>query len=76
MPKIVIEAVEIWEECDCCGSYDTQDIKVTLDDKLILEHSGDSHLQGGVWYDWSHALKPVLESLGYEVEVLNSGYEE
>lgn len=74
MSKITIEVESGWDSCEDCGSYGWEDIVVKQDGVELLHHLGDDHLGGGMWeYDWIKAIKEILESLSYDVEVVNEG---
>ncbi len=70
MPKVEIFVNEGYGDCDDCGTYMWEEIKVLKDDEeLVLEHRGDDHLGGGVWYEWQPAVAEILTALGFEVKI-------
>lgn len=69
MANITITTREGYSDCECCGSYDWEEISVKKDGTEILEHYGDGHLGGGVWHDWDQALLAVLEAMGHTVTI-------
>lgn len=69
MAAIRIEMQQGWSDCDCCGSYSWEKAVVMKDGETILEHRGDTHMGGGEWSEWDHALKAILPLLGHTLEV-------
>lgn len=69
MANIKVTTREGWSDCECCGSYEWEEVSVIMDGREILEHSGDTHLGGNCWHDWDQALKAVLEAIGHKVEI-------
>lgn len=39
-----------WSDCDCCGSYDWEDVTIEFDGK-VHEYNQDNHLGGRYWYN-------------------------
>lgn len=37
-----------WSDCDCCGSYDWEDVTVEVDGK-VYDYCQDNHLGGSYW---------------------------
>ena len=37
-----------WSDCDCCGSYDWEDVTIEVDDK-VYDYCQDNHLGGRYW---------------------------
>lgn len=66
--KIKIVNKHGYDDCEDCGSYDWEDVNVYLNGNLVLWHTGDNHLGGGVWYEWKDAVSTILTALGYEVD--------
>lgn len=67
--KIKIVGKRGWSDCEDCGSYTYEDFDVFVEDKLLLQHSGDSHLGGGEWNTWEDALNEILPVLNYSLEI-------
>lgn len=70
MPTIEIFPEYGYGECDDCGHYSFERVKVLKDgEHLILDHAGDSHLGGGEWLNWEDAVREILTALGYTVKI-------
>lgn len=65
--KVIVDSG--WSDCEECGSYDFEHVVVEKDGEVVLDHYGDSHLAGDMWYNWTDAVKEILTSLGVDVEV-------
>lgn len=73
MAEIIIRVSEGYDTCEDCGMYDYEEVKVSYGDdpdSIIMEHTGDSHLGGGMWYDWKDAVREVLTALGHDVQII------
>lgn len=68
-PKVKIEYSSGWGDCECCGSYSWEKAIVTLNGREVLNHTGDTHLGGGVWVEWSESLSAILPALGFDIEI-------
>jgi hypothetical protein len=67
--KIEITGQSGWDSCECCGSYTWEHYTIKKDGVVILDHLGDTHLDGGEWHSWEYAVRDILGALGYEVEI-------
>lgn len=69
MSKITIAGSNGYDECDCCGSFEWETYIVKVDGEVVLDHTGDTHMGGGVWYCWEEAVRDILTAMGHTVEV-------
>lgn len=68
MMRVDIELKTGWDDCETCGSYDWENVVVRVGDKVVLDHRGDSHMGGKMWYEWKDAVREILTALEIEVE--------
>ena len=65
--NVLITGQEGCDECDDCGSFDWQHYIVAIDGRVILDHMGDGHMGGNVWYGWENAVSDILTAMGHNV---------
>ena len=69
MADVKITTREGWSICDCCGSYEWEEVSVKVNGREVLDHGGDTHLGGDMWHDWDAAVRAILEAMGHTVEI-------